>query len=254
MLDLSGKVTIVTGAARGLGAAYARALGGKGAAVTVADVLAEEAGEVANEILSNGGRAIAVETDVSDQDSFRAAVAATKEQFGSVDILINNAAIGTTPQTKDAPWHEWPVEAWDKVMAVNMRGSFLGAQAVAPGMIEKGWGRIVNVSSASFWSPMIEAAHYVASKGGVLGLTRALAAGLGQHGVTVNALVPGLTRTENVEQIYPPEVFERFRAMRAIPRDAAPDDLVGAVLYLCSPASDFVTGQTFIVDGGHVYD
>ena len=128
-------------------------------------------------------------------------------------------------------------------MAVNMRGCFFGAQAVAPHMMERGWGRIINTSSATFWSPVAEAVHYVAAKGGVIGLTRALSKGLGNHGVTVNTLVPGLTRTEQMDGMYPPEVFEQFARMRSIQRDAVPQDLVGTVLYLCSTASDFVTGQ-----------
>jgi NAD(P)-dependent dehydrogenase (short-subunit alcohol dehydrogenase family) len=252
--DFSEKVAVVTGAARGLGAAYARALAEKGAGIAVLDILADEADAVAADINAKGGRALAVATDVSDGNSFRAAIAATTQALGPVDILINNAGLGTTEQTQGVPWYDWPVEAWDKVVAVNMRGCFLGAQAVAPTMMEKGWGRIVNVSSATFWSPVVEAAHYVAAKGGVIGLTRALAAGLGEHGVTVNTLVPGLTRTEQMEQMYPAQVFEHYRQLRAIPRDAVPQDLVGAVLYLCSPASDFVTGQAFIVDGGHILD
>ena len=133
---------------------------------------------------------------------------------------------------------------------MNMRGCFFGAQAVAPHMMERGWGRIINVSSATFWSPVAEAVHYVAAKGGVIGLTRALAKGLGNHGVTVNTLVPGLTRTEQMEGMYPPEVFEQYARMRSIQRDAVPRDIVGTALYLCSTASDFVTGQAFIVDGG----
>ena len=254
MHNFSDKVAIVTGAARGLGAAYARALAGKGAAVAVLDVLADQAQTVAKDIAVNGGEAIAIETDVSDRDSFAGAVNETVERFGRVDILINNAGLGTTEHTQGVPWYEWPVEAWDKVVAVNMRGCFLGAQAVAPLMMESGWGRIVNVSSATFWSPIIDAAHYVAAKGGIIGLTRALAAGMGQYGVTVNALVPGLTRTEKMDEMYPAQVFEHYRKQRAIPRDALPQDLVGAALYLCSPASDFVTGQAFIVDGGHILD
>ncbi len=244
----------ITGAARGLGAAYARALAERGASVALLDVLAEQAQSVAEEITRQGGRAVALDTDVSDRTSVRAAINAAGGALGPVDILINNAGLGTTDETKGVPWYDWPVDAWDRVIAVNMRGCFLCAQAVAPTMMERGWGRIVNVSSATFWSPVVEAAHYVAAKGGIVGLTRALATGLGQHGVTVNTLVPGLTRTEQMEQMYPAQVFEHYRKLRAIPRDAVPQDLVGAVLYLCSPASDFVTGQAFIVDGGHILD
>ena len=254
MDEFSKRVAVVTGAARGLGAAYARALAERGAAVSVLDVLADQAECVAEDIVSKGGRALAVETDVSDRDAFGAAVDATIREFGQVDILINNAGFGTTDQTHGLPWYEWPAEAWDRVVAVNMRGCFFGAQAVAPHMMERGWGRIINVSSATFWSPVAEAVHYVAAKGGVIGLTRALAKGLGNHGVTVNTLVPGLTRTGQMDGMYPPEVFEQYARMRSIQRDAFPQDIVGTALYLCSTASDFVTGQAFIVDGGHIFD
>ena len=252
--EFSRRVAVVTGAARGLGAAYARALAERGAAVSLLDVLADQAHGVAEEIVSKGGRALAVETDVSDRNAFGAAVDATIREFGQVDILINNAGFGTTDQTHGLPWYEWPGEAWDRVVAVNMRGCFFGAQAVAPHMMERGWGRIINVSSATFWSPVAEAVHYVAAKGGVIGLTRALAKGLGNHGVTVNTLVPGLTRTGQMDGMYPPEVFEQYARMRSIQRDAFPQDIVGTALYLCSTASDFVTGQAFIVDGGHIFD
>ena len=254
MHDFADRVVAITGAARGLGAAYAQALAERGASVALLDVLGEQAQSVADAINDRGGRAAALTADVSDRDSVRSALAVAAESLGPVDILINNAGLGTTEKTKGVPWYDWPVEAWDHVVAVNMRGCFLCAQAVAPSMIERGWGRIINVSSATFWSPVAEAAHYVAAKGGIIGLTRALAAGLGQHGITVNSLVPGLTRTEQMESMYPASVFEYYKQLRAIPRDAIPQDLVGTVLYLCSPASDFVTGQSFIVDGGHILD
>ena len=252
--DFNGKVAVVTGAARGLGAAFAAGLADQGAAVALVDRLADKAKDTADKIKEHGGTALAVEADVSDRESFGSAVDTAINEFGRVDILINNAGFGTTDATHGLPWYEWPGDAFDAVVAVNLRGCFFGAQAVAPQMIKQGWGRIINVSSATFWSPVAEAVHYVAAKGGVIGLTRALAKRLGQHGVTVNSLVPGLTKTEHMVEMYPPEAFEQFKALRAIPRDAMPEDLVGTALYLCSPASNFVTGQAFIVDGGHIFD
>ncbi len=254
MKDFSNRVAIVTGGARGLGAAFANGLAERGAAVALLDVLGDQAQETAAKIFEQGGTALALEADVSDRESFGDAVAAAIKEFGHVDILINNAGFGTTEETHGVPWYEWSGDAFDQVVAVNMRGCFFGAQAVASHMMERGWGRIVNVSSATFWSPIAEAVHYVAAKGGTIGLTRALAKGFGRHGVTVNSLVPGLTKTEQSAGMYPPEVFEIYKNMRSIPRDAVPRDLVGTVVYLCSPASDFVTGQAFIVDGGHIFD
>lgn len=254
MPEFSGKVAIVTGAARGLGAEFARALAQRGAAVAVFDVLEQDVKAVAADIVAKGGTAEAFAVDVGSQTAYRAAVDTVAQKFGGIDILINNAGLGTTEDTRGKSWLEWPQSALEKVFAVNMGGTFYGCQAVVPHMRKRGRGKIVNVSSATYWSPIADAAHYVAAKGGVIGLTRALAKGLGKVSITVNALVPGLTRTEIMNQHYPEEVFAQFRQSRSIQRDAAPADLVGTMIYLSSPASDFVTGQAFVVDGGHIFD
>jgi NAD(P)-dependent dehydrogenase (short-subunit alcohol dehydrogenase family) len=252
--EFSGKVAIVTGAARGLGAAFARSLAQRGAKVALFDLLEKEAKAVASDIVASGGEAEAYAVDVANQAAFRSAVDKVAERFGGIDILINNAGLGTTEDTKGKSWLDWPQSALEKVFAVNMGGTFYGCQAVVPHMRKRGRGKIVNVSSATYWSPIAEAAHYVAAKGGVIGLTRALAKGLGKDAITVNVLVPGLTRTEHMNEHYPEAVFTQFRQSRSIQRDAAPADLVGAMIYLSSPASDFVTGQAFVVDGGHIFD
>ena len=174
--------------------------------------------------------------------------------FGPVDILINNAGFGTTPETAGLAWHEWPEDAWDAVLDCNLKGAFLACQAVAPAMMDQGWGRIINVSSDTVWHPLPDGAAYIASKAGLIGLTRSLATGLGDHGVTVNTLVPGLTRTEHMADLYPDEQFEAFAQLRSLPRVEVAEDLVGTVLFLSSDASAFVTGQAFVVDGGHVFD
>jgi NAD(P)-dependent dehydrogenase (short-subunit alcohol dehydrogenase family) len=254
MTGFGGKVAIVTGAARGIGTAFARALAERGAFVALIDLRSEEAGAVAESITARGGRAIALSADVADKAALAAAFEGIVRRAGRLDILINNVGIGTSAETASTPWWEWSPDAFERVLKVNLGGSFYGAQLAAPIMMGQGWGRIVNIGSATVWAPMAEASHYIASKAGLLGLTRALAAGLGNQGVTVNTLVPGLTRTEQADSLFPAAVFEAYRAMRSIPRDAHPQDLVGTMLYLCSPASDFITGQTFIVDGGHIFD
>lgn len=254
MDGLKGKTALVTGAGRGLGAAFASGLAEQGVSVGVLDIDQENAASTADSIKEKGGRAIALHADVSDRQAVQSAVAACADALGTVDILINNAGFGTTPETAGLAWYDWPEDAWDAVIDCNLKGAFLMAQVVVPSMMEKGWGRIVNVSSATVWHPLANGAAYISSKAGLIGLTRSLAVGLGDHGITVNTLVPGLTKTEHMADLYPDEQFEAFAQLRAIPRVAMPDDLVGTALFLSSDASAFVTGQAFVVDGGHVFD
>ncbi len=140
------------------------------------------------------------------------------------------------------------------MLAVNLGGAFYGCAAVAPSMMTQGHGKIVNVTSTVFWDPPAHLAHYVTTKAGIIGLTRALARELGPSGVTVNAVAPGFTRTENIRRVYPQSYFEEYASRRALPRIQEPEDMVGTVLYLCSPASNFVTGQVIVVDGGLAFD
>ncbi|HLG73497.1 MAG TPA: SDR family oxidoreductase [Chloroflexota bacterium] len=249
MPTLTGKVAIVTGAAQGLGAAYARALATEGARVAVFDLQSDKAQFVAAEI-----EGLSLNVDVSDREAVRQAVQEVHGRLGRVDILINNAAFVSTEASRTKPWYELPQGDWERVVNVNLGGCFYGCAAVAPLMIAQGSGKIVNVSSSTFWSPPPQLAHYVATKAGIIGLTRALARELGRHGVNVNAVAPGLTRTEHTASVYPAEYFERVATMRALPRVEETSDLVGTVLYLCSPASDFLTGQTILVDGGQNFD
>jgi NAD(P)-dependent dehydrogenase (short-subunit alcohol dehydrogenase family) len=244
--SLSGKVAIVTGAAQGLGESYARALAAEGAKVAVFDIQGERAQRLAKE-LSDG---TALTVDVSNRQAVRDAVEQVKSRYGRVDILINNAAFVSTPASRSLPWYELPQEDWERVINTNLGGCFYGCAAVAPIMIAQGLGKIVNISSSTFWSPPPQLAHYVGTKAGIIGLTRAYARELGRHGITVNAVAPGLTRTEHTAGLYPLEYFERSASLRALPRIEEREDLVGTVLYLCSPASDFVTGQVILVDGG----
>jgi NAD(P)-dependent dehydrogenase (short-subunit alcohol dehydrogenase family) len=247
--DLSGKVAIVTGGAQGLGESYARALGAEGAAVAIFDLQIEKAKGVAGELTA----AMALAVDVSDRSAVAAAVGRVKAELGRIDILVNNAAFASTPESRTKPWYELPQADWERVLGVNLGGCFYCCAAVAPVMIAQGSGKIVNVASSVFWSPPPQLAHYVTSKAGIIGLTRALARELGGHGVTVNAIAPGFTRTEWTASVYPAEHFERIAAGRALKRVEEREDLTGTMLYLCSAASDFVTGQVIVVDGGEVF-
>ncbi len=253
MKGLSGRTALITGAGRGLGATFAHALAARGVNVGVLDIDGDAASETADKIKDSGGAAIGLTADVSRKDQVLAAVSQTVKDLGPVDILINNAGFGTTPETAGMAWHEWPEAAWDAVIDCNLKGAFLMCQATAPGMAEGGWGRIINVSSATVWAPIPNGAAYISSKAGLIGLTRTLAVSLG-GGVNVNTLVPGLTKTEHAADLYPPEVHEQYASLRALGRIEVAEDLAGTVLFLSSDASAFVTGQVFVVDGGHVFD
>ncbi len=242
-----GKTAIVTGAGRGLGAAYARALAGEGAAVTAADVIDTRA--TVKAVSAAGGRAIGVTCDVTDTDQIAAMVGATVEAFGGVDFLVNNAA--RVVDFDHGSFLDIDEAEWDSVMRVNTRGAFSCVKAVAPIMRQAGHGKIVNISSGTVFKGTPGMLHYVSSKGAVVAFTRALARELGDDGICVNAIAPGLTMSEAVA------ASNQFAgnkdaslATRAIKRDELPDDLIGAMLFLCSSDSDFVTGQTLVVDGG----
>jgi len=250
MTDLNNKVAIVTGAARGIGAAFAEALAGAGARVVVADVI--DGGAVVARIGAAGGEAIYCRADVTSATSVAALVADTLARFGSIDVLVNNAGIFADLAKK--PFTEIDDAEWDRVMAVNLRGAFACAKAVAPAMIAKGRGKIVNIASGTVFKGFAGALHYVASKGAVVAMTRCLARELGAHDICVNAIAPGLTMSEAV--VDNPEwggaAGEATVASRALKRAQQPADIVGTLIYLASDASDFVTGQTIVVDGGSV--
>lgn len=250
MGKLDGKIAIITGAARGLGAAYAKAFAAEGAQVCVSDVLDPSATVAAIE--SAGGKAIGVEADVTDMTACQNLVARTSEAFGGVDVLVNNAALFV-----DIPRRTFldiDSDEWDKVMAVNVRGSFNCAKAVVPVMRERGGGSIINISSSTAMKGIPFTLHYVTSKGAIIAMTRALAREEGGHNIRVNALAPGLTLSEAV--VEQDEVFAPYNEMsikgRAFKREQTPDDLIGAALFLASDDSSFVTGQTMVIDGGDV--
>jgi 3-oxoacyl-[acyl-carrier protein] reductase len=242
---LDGKVAIVTGGARGIGSRYCRGLAAEGAQVMVADINAAGASQVAHAI---GGASSRV--DVGDEHSAQAMVDATLQAFGHVDALINNAAIFTELIQPRKVFDAISVEEWDRVMAVNVRGTWLCARAVAPLFRQQRSGVIVNISSGTIFSGTEGFAHYVTSKAAVWGLTRVLARELGPHGVRVNSITPGLTSSEMVQEVYPADMLAARAQARIFQREEQPEDLVGTVVFLCSDASAFTTGQTFNVDGG----
>jgi NAD(P)-dependent dehydrogenase (short-subunit alcohol dehydrogenase family) len=216
--------------------------------VTVAEIVEENGRKVAEEITDAGGDALFVPTDVTDMASTEAMVDAALERFGTVDVLINNAAIYYGLEL--TPFNEISDSEWDRVMAVNVKGVWNSSKAVFPHMRDRGRGRIINVASSVFFlgPPML--LHYVASKGAVVGLTRALAKELGDYGISVIAVAPGLTWTEASEKLVPEIMGDMFVEMQALKRRQQPDDLVGIIKFLCSPESEFITGQTIVVDGG----
>ena len=249
-LRLQGRVAIVTGAAQGIGARYAAALAAEGAAVVCADVI--DAEPVAALIRAAGGRALALRVDVSSAESVRQMAAASVEAFGRIDVLVNNAGLFANLALK--PFEQIEAAEWDRVMAVNVRGPFECAKAVLPQMRAQGYGKIVNIASATVFkgSPML--LHYVTSKGAVVAMTRSLARELGDAGIRVNTLAPGLTASENTlaNPAWQGAVGANNIASRAIKREVTPEDLCGTLVYLASAESDFVTGQVIVVDGGSV--
>jgi NAD(P)-dependent dehydrogenase (short-subunit alcohol dehydrogenase family) len=244
---LERRVAIVTGGARHIGARYCRRLAAEGAAVVVADVLDGES--VVQEIKSAGGKAMALKIDVSNEADANRMAAETAKAFGRIDILVNNAAIFIAIERR--PFHEISAEEWDRVSAVNIKGPFLCAKAVFPQMKEQKSGKIINISSSTvFWgTPLF--LHYVASKAALIGMTRSLAREVGAFGICVNALAPGLVQHEG--QTVPQEFTDFQLNARAIKRLETPEDLLGALVYLSSSDSDFVTGQTILIDGGSIF-
>jgi 3-oxoacyl-[acyl-carrier protein] reductase len=239
----AGRVAVLTGGASGIGRAMAERLGAEGAAVAVLDLI--DAGDTVKAIAAAGGRATAVECDVSDGDAVTAAVSVVRSRLGGVDIAVHCAAYQLR-----APLLELTDAQWRRTMAVNVDGAFHLARAVIPEMVARGRGRIVLVASSSFFVPPEGMSHYIASKGALLGLTRGLAAEVGRHGVTVNALAPGLTRTSHALEDVPAEHFAAVLTRQAVKRSGEPEDQAAALSFLVSDDASFITGQTLLVDGG----
>lgn len=243
---LQDKVAIVTGGAKGIGLHYVRALAAEGARVVAADIQGDA--ESFDEMAAVDFRHL----DVSSEDSVRSLVDGTVARHGRLDIIVNNAALFADLALADPM--EIDVQLWDRVMAVNVRGPFLMAKHAARHMIRAGYGKIINIGSGLAYKGAVGFAHYATSKGAVVAMTRALSRDLGAFGIRVNTLCPGLTLSDSI--LANEEHIGRFRdasvAGRALRRDAYPEDLIGALIFLASPDSDFMTGQSLAVDGGSV--
>ena len=245
---LSNKIALVTGAARGIGRAIAEVYAEHGAHVAVADILLDEARTVAEGIESRGGQAIALEMDVTDQKSVRQAVYKTVAEFGRLDILVNNAGIH-----RGHPIVDFPVEDWEVVFAVNMRGTFLCSQVAARQMIRQGGGGcIINMSSASGKKPDPQGAAYCASKSAVIGFTRVLALELGQYGIRANAVLPGATDTKMLRDVTDrvPGLMDELVARTSLDKIATPRDQANAFVFLASDLASHITGEQLVVAGG----
>jgi NAD(P)-dependent dehydrogenase (short-subunit alcohol dehydrogenase family) len=244
--DFDGKVVIVTGAAGGLGRAFAQGFASAGASLVVADIDMAGVDETAALISATGAKAVAVKVDVTSKESTDALAQAALDAFGRIDVLINNAAIYATLTRK--PFTEIDPAEWDRVMNVNVKGAWLCSASVYPKMSHPG-GRIVNIASATVFSGSPLWMHYVASKAAVIGMTRVMAREVGGDGVTVNAIAPGFTLTEaSLSLIQDAETYGVDRG--AIKRSSQPDDIVGTALFLASDNASYITGQTLVVDGG----
>ena len=247
MSRLDGKVAVVTGAAQGIGETYAKALAAEGARIVASDIA--DPSRVADEITKAGGKAIGAIADVTDDGSLSDLVDAAEAAFGPIEILVNNASLFA--ELRLTPIMQISNEEWDRVMTVNVRGTVQTTRAVVPSMLRNGRGKIVNISSGTFYYGGPGLAHYVCSKGAIIAFTRSASREFGDMNILVNCIAPGLTESEGVQN-HPDLHVARAPTVqsRAIKRDMVPEDLVGTLLFLASEDSDFVTGQTFNVDGG----
>jgi 3-oxoacyl-[acyl-carrier protein] reductase len=251
-LILKDKVAIITGAGRGLGRMFALRFAEEGARLLLPDISLERAESVAKEIKAKGGTAVAMYSDISDESDVKKIAEKVMQQYGKVDILLNNAAIyfGIEPK----PWDAWTLDEWDRIFTVNVRGTWLCCKAIAPLMVKQSRGKIINIASDVFKHPDSQYfLAYALSKSAVYTLTQALAAALGPLGINVNSIGPGYTATEaSLGQPGSDKIFEGVVSGQYLKRRQEPVDVVGTAVFLASQDSDFITGQCIFVDGGHI--
>ncbi len=245
---LKDRVVIITGAGQGIGRVFAKAFALAGCRVVIAEIIETKAATVSEEIMKAGGESLAVTTDVANEASIREMVEAVEDRYGRIDVLINNAGIFSTLEMR--PFDQIPLEEWERVLRVNLTGAFLCSRAVLPAMRRAKWGRIIHMASGAARLGRPNYLHYIASKSALSGMCLSMARELAPDNITVNALLPGATFTEIERKTVTPQQKERIIAMQCVPRAEVPEDLVGAVLFLASEASAFVTGQNLNLDGG----
>jgi 3-oxoacyl-[acyl-carrier protein] reductase len=248
-MSVAGKTAIVTGAGTGIGRATAQLLAQRGAQVVAAGLQPDKLDETVATIVQAGGEALAVHADVSDPEAIEDVARRAQQAFGGADVLVNNAGIYPL-----GPWHEMEPEQWDEVFQVNVRGYYLLARAVRPQMLARGGGAIVNVASVTFWTGMGLLSAYIASKGAVIGFTRALAREAGVEGIRVNAVAPGAFPTAaSAIHADQDKLWREVLEAQAIKRRGEVEDVAKAIAFFASDDSSFVTGQTLLVDGGWIF-